>query len=343
MKIFNCIFLISLLFSSLVSAKTVLNVYNWADYMPLSVITQFQQETGIQVNYTEYDSNETMYAKLKSNPRLGYDVIFPSSYYVVRMVKEHMLWPLDKAKLSNFNNLNKALLNQSFDPGNRYSVPYLWGTAGIVVNKKYLNPHTITAWADFWKPEFKNQLLLFDDVREVFAIALLRLGYSINDTNPKHIEEAYQHLKLLWPNIKLLNVEAEQNAYIDEDVYIGMGLNGEIYNAITENPDLVYIYPQEGFEIWVDTIAIPRNAPHPQEALQFINFLLRPEIAAKISISTGFSTPNLAAIHRLPKAMSQSYIINPSNQLLQRGQFLIDLGDVNSIYERYWNRLKIGE
>ncbi|MBA2654658.1 MAG: spermidine/putrescine ABC transporter substrate-binding protein [Gammaproteobacteria bacterium] len=332
-----------LLVSSVASAKQILNVYNWADYMPANVIKQFESETDIQVNYTEYDSNETLYAKLKSNSRLGYDVIFPSSYYVHRMRREGMLLALDKNKLPNFKYLNKSLLNQNFDPNNTYSIPYLWGTTAIVVNSKYLSPQTVTSWKDFWNPKFKNQLLLFDDMREVFALALFRLGYSINDTNPQHIEQAYQQLKKLWENVKLFSSEAEQNIYIDEDVYIGMGLNGEIFNAMSENPSLVYIYPTDGFEIWMDNIAIPINAPHLKEALLFIDFLMRPEIAKQISTATGFSTPNQAAIALLPEKMRKSYIVNPDNKILQRGQFLLDLGEVNAIYEQYWNMLKIGE
>lgn len=340
MRIF--LFIIVCFFVPNVFAKQVLNVYNWADYMPENVKKEFEAETGIQINYTEYDSNETLYAKLKTTPKLGYDVIFPSSYYVQRMAKENMLLSLDKSALSNFKYLNKALLNQSFDPQNRFSVPYLWGTTGIVVNRNFVNPSSVTMWADFWNPKFKNQLLLFDDMREVFAIALLKLGYSINETNQQHINQAYQELKKLWPNIKLFSVEAEQNIYIDEDAYIGLGLNGEIFNAMSENANLVYIYPKEGFELWMDCIAIPNNAPHMQAALTFVNFLLRPDIAKEIAVSTGFSTPNNEAIKLLPEAMRVSPILNPDSTTLKRGQFLVDLGDVNAIYEDYWNRLKIG-
>lgn len=330
------------LIAPLASAKQILNVYNWADYMPQTVIKKFEAEYDVQINYTEYDSNETLYAKLKTTPKLGYDVIFPSSYYVQRMAKEKMLLALDKTKLNNFHYLNKNLLAQPFDPKNTYSVPYLWGTTGIVVNKNYISPSTVTRWQDFWNPRFKNQLLLFDDMREVFAIALLKLGYSINETNLQHINEAYQELKKLWPNIKLFSVEAEQNIYIDEDAFIGIGLNGEIFNAMSENPNLVYIYPQEGFELWMDCIAIPNNAPHLEAALAFVNFLLRPDIAKEIAIATGFSTPNAAAIPLLPEKMRTSQILNPDANTIKRGQFLIDLGNLNAIYENYWNQLKIG-
>lgn len=325
------------------AGKQVLNVYNWADYMPQSVIKKFETETGIQINYTEYDSNETLYAKLKTTPKLGYDVIFPSSYYVQRMSKENMLLVLDRTKLSNFKYLNTALLNQSFDPNNRFSVPYLWGTMGIVINKKFISPAQVTSFRDLWNPRFKNQLLLFDDMREVFAIALLKLGYSINDTNKEHIHQAYLQLKTLWPNIKLFSVEAEQNIYIDEDAYIGLGLNGDIFNATSENPNLVYIYPKEGFELWMDCIAIPNNAPHIDAALAFVNFLMRPEIAKEIAVATGFSTPNKATVPLLPAAMRMSPILNPDAKTLQRGEFLVDLGDINAVYEDYWNRLKIGD
>lgn len=321
----------------------VLNIYNWADYMPLSVIKKFEHETGIQINYTEYDSNETMYAKLKSNPNLGYDIIFPSSYYVDRMRKENMLLPLDKVQLTNFHHLKPTLLNQPFDLQNKYSVPYLWGTTAIVTNTKYIASHSVTGWSDFWKKEFKNQLLLFDDMREVFAIALFHLGYSINDTHPEHIKQAYEDLKNLWPNVKLFNSEAQQNIYIDEDVLIGMGLSGEIFNAKSENPYLEYTYPKEGFEIWMDCVAIPKNAPHQKEALQFINFLLRPEIAKEIAQTLSFSTPNETAVKLLPKKMQESEIVNPSTSVIKRAQFLIDLGDANALYEKYWNLLKIGE
>lgn len=326
------------------SAKSIVNVYNWADYMPLEVIKQFEKETGIQVNYTEYDSNETMYTKLKSNPNLDYDVIFPSAYYVQRMTKEQMLLPLDKKKLTHLGYLNQFLLKQkNFDPNNAYSIPYLWGTTGIVVNKKYINPQGIKSWGDLWQPKFKNQLLLFDDMRQVFAIALWHLGYSINDTNQDHIKQAYQELKKLWPNIKLFSSEAEQNIYIDEDAYIGTGLNGEIYKASFENKNLVYIYPAEGFEIWMDTMAIPLHARHVREALTFIDFLLRPEIAKKIAMYTGFSTPNQEAMSLLPASMRKNPMINPDDKTMQRGHLIMDLGEANLLYEAYWNKLKVGD
>jgi spermidine/putrescine transport system substrate-binding protein len=258
--------LISLLFllvsTSVHASDNTLNVYNWSDYMPDDVISQFEKETGIQVNYTTYDSNETMYAKLKADPDAGYDVIVPSSYFVDRMARQNMLQSFDKSQMPNFKYLNPALLNKPFDPGNNYSLPYFWGSTAIVVNTRYFPANSITSWADLWKPQYKDQVLMLDDTREVFSMALISLGYSANDTNPDHIKQAYEKLLTLMPNIKVFNQEAAKAMYIDEDATLGMGYSGDIYEANKENPDLQYVYPKEGFVIWIDCLAIPKGAPH---------------------------------------------------------------------------------
>lgn len=261
----------------------ILNVFNWSDYMPDSVIQEFQKETGIKVNYSEYDSNETMYAKLKAEPIVSYDVIVPSGYFVEKMRNQGMLQQINKTFLPNFKNLNPSLLNRSYDPGNNYSVPYLWGTVGIVINSKYIPENSISSWGEFWDPKYKNQLLMLDDMRTVFSVALLTLGYSINDTNPDHIHQAYLKLKDLMPNIKVFNSDSADNLFIDGDVIIGMNYSGDTFRDIAENNNLRYIFPKEGFPIWIDNLAIPKGAPHLMNAYKFINFLMRPDIAKEIS------------------------------------------------------------
>lgn len=339
-------YLVSLciLFGSLTAhaQENVVNFYNWANYAPKSVIQQFEKETGIKVNYSEYDNNETLYTKLKTTKRSGYDLIVPSSYFVDRMRKQNMLEKLDKTKLSNIQNINPVFLNQSYDPENNYSVPYLWGASGIVVNTKYHSATTLTRWKNFWQPIYKNRLLLSDDLREVFAIALIQLRYSINDTNHKHIKQAYEKLQQLMPNVKLFNSDAVINTYVDEDATIGMGFSGDIYNAMQENKNLHFIYPLDGFALSVDNLAIPKNALHLENAYKLFNFLLRPDIAAQISQATGFPTPNLKAIPLLPLKMQQSSTINPDTNTLKRGQFLLDVGGANELYEQYWEALKTG-
>jgi spermidine/putrescine transport system substrate-binding protein len=331
-----------LLFSSCVWAdKNELNVYNWSNYMPDDVIAQFEKETGIHVNYSTYDGNDTLYAKLKADPNAGYDIIVPSSYFVDRMRQQDMLQKLDKSQLPNFKNLNKSLLGKSFDPTNDYSIPYFWGSTGLVVNKNYFDPKQLTHWADLWQPHYKNQLLLLDDPHDLFSIALIMLGYPASDDNPEHIYQAYLKLKQLLPNVKLFNSDAMKVDYIDEDATIGLGYSGDTYQAMQENPNLVYIYPQEGFVVWIDCMAIPKNAAHLQNAYTFLNFIMRPDIAAKLSTELGYASPNAAALHLMSPAMRNNPAIYPNAHTLKRAQFEADPSNVDQLYEKYMEQLKI--
>jgi spermidine/putrescine transport system substrate-binding protein len=346
MKWIRGLFIIATLWliqSAALARAEVVNIYIWADYLPPSVIQAFEKETGIHVNYSEYDSNETMYAKLKSSPTVNYDVIVPSDYFVDRMRKQGMLQPLDKSQLPNWTNLNPTLLNRPYDPHNQYSLPYLWGTVGIVVNKKYLSPNQVAAWADLWQPAYKNSLEMLDDMRQVFSMALISLGYSVNDTDPHHIEQAYFKLKSLLPNVKLFNSNATHSLYIDEDVWLGMNFSGDTYRDSRENPNLVYLYPKEGFVLWIDNMAIPKGAPHLQNAYKFINFILRPENAAKIALTESYVSPNLTAMQKLiPANLRNNPTFNPPLEVLKRGQSLLDLGETNAVYAKYWEKLKMG-
>jgi spermidine/putrescine transport system substrate-binding protein len=323
--------------------KKVLNIYNWANYIPYNVVHEFEHETGINVNYSEYDSNEMMYAKLKTDPEIGIDIVVPSSYYVQRMAREGMLLPLDKKQIPNERFINPALMNREFDPNNQYSLPYIWGATGIVVNDQYFNPNDFTTWSDLWKPDYRGQLLILDDMREVFSIALIKLGYSVNDSDPKHIEQAYQELRALMPNIKLFNTDVQQNIYVDEDARLGLGWNGQTYQAYLENTHLHFIYPEPTFVLWIDCIAVARYAPHPNYAMQFINFVNRPDIAARIATYNGFASPNAAGEALQPEAIRQNPMLNPSPEQLKRAVMENDLDtDANALYEKYWNLLKLG-
>lgn len=323
--------------------ENTLNIYAWTGYIPRSILQQFTAETGIKIHLAEYDSNETMFAKLKASPLAGYDIVIPSSYFVERMIKQNMLHEIDLSKLKNFHNLNTAFLYKDFDPKNNYSIPYLWGCTGIVVNSKYFDIKSIQGWQNVWHPRFKDQLMLLNDMREVFGMAMLTLGYSVNDTNPEHIKQAYVKLKELLPNIKIFNSDAEQTIYIDEDAIIGMGYNGDINLTQQENLDVQFIYPKEGFVLWIDSIAITKNAQHIENAHKFIDFLLRPDIAKTIALEIGYSVPNAEAINLMSKDMQNNPVINPSKEILKRGYLQNDLGDAIPVYDKYWELLKIGE
>jgi len=277
----NTLWAICLLSGNAFTAEEkLLYLYNWSEYMPETVLEQFHKETGIKVVYSTYDSNEAMYAKLRLlDSNNSYDLAVPSTYYVSKMRREGLLAKIDKSRLKNFGNLDEKLINQPFDPDNSYSVPYLWGSTGIAVNTDKVKPGTISKWRDLWKPEFKDRLLLTNDTREVFHMALRVLGYSGNDTDPVHIEAAYHELKKLVPNVRAYNSEAPRMPYLEGETDAGMIWNGEAYMARQENPAIEYIYPDEGVILWLDSLVIPGNARHVENAHKFIDFILRPEVA----------------------------------------------------------------
>ena len=325
------------------SDEKVVNVYNWSEYMPEEVLKKFIQETGIKVNYATYDSNEVMYTKLKTPQGEAYDLVVPSTYFVNRMRDEDMLLRLDKTRLPNFKNLDATLLNKPYDPNNDYSVPYLWGTTGIGYNSKVIKPGTVRRYKDLWNPEYKGKVLLLDDVREVFGMGLKVLGYSINDTEEKHIREAYGKLKELMPNVKVFNAESPKVFFLEEKVTVGLIWNGEIYKASKENAYIRYIYPAEGASLWMDNLVIPKRAKNIDNAYVLIDFLLRPEIAKLVSEGLGYATPNKAALTLLPKDFRDIRMIFPIQEDRKNSEFQVELGvEAMSYYEKYWEMLKAG-
>lgn len=332
------------LFSINASAQEkILNVYAWAGEIPDTVVKQFEQETGIKVNLSTYENNEIMYAKLRALKHAGYDVINPSSYYIDRMRRQQMIQPLDKSKLSNIKNLNPALLKAAYDPGANYSLPHVMGVTGIFVNDKYFDPKSVQRWSDFWDKRFVDQLMLLDDTREVFSIALMDLGYSVNDRDPAHIREAYLLLKKLMQNVKVFSSETVTSILIDEDATVGMAWNGDVFKATKENSHVKFVFPKDGYVVWVDNLAIPTNAPHLENAYLFLNFMMRPEIAKEVALATNFSTPNLAAQRLLPENIRNNPIIYPSKSVIANGQFQTDVGDDTlTLLEKYWEQLKMG-
>lgn len=338
-----------LAFFALISAQTLfaatntLNVYDWAGEIPGNIIAQFEKETGIYVNHTSYDSNEIMYAKLRASKKSGFDIIEPSSYYIDRMRRQDMLEALDKTQLPNFKNLDPVFIDHPYDPQSRYSIPFVWGITGVFLNKNYLKPSEIVSWQDLLDKKFLNRLMLLDDPRETFSFALLMLGYSINDTNPDHIKQAYFKLRDLMPNVRLFNTDAVISILIDEDATAGTAWSGDLSKAKMENPNLVFVYPKDGFEIWVDNFAILKNAPHKENAYKFLNFLMRPDIAKAVALNINYSTANLAAKNLMPPEIKNDPALYPPADVLRRGQFETDIGDKTfALYESYWEKLKMG-
>lgn len=328
-------------FSALATqAAEKLYVYNWTEYVPSSLLEQFTKETGIEVIYSTFESNEEMYSKLKLSDGGGYDIVFPSSYYVGKMAKEGMLAEIEHSKLSNFTNVSKELMGKPFDPENKYSLPYVYGLTGIGVNSAEIEPSTLSSWNDLWKTEFKGKVLLMNDAREVFHIALLLDGKSPNTQDEMEIKAAYERLTKLVPNVLVFNSDSPEMPYLQGEVAVGMQWTGSAHRAKSENPDLEFIFPEEGAVIWMDNYAIPKQAKNKEAAHKFIDFLLRPESAKEVIETMGFSMPNEGVKAILPPEMVEDPLLFPPLEEIEKGILQADVGDAVDIYEKYWNLLR---
>ncbi len=322
--------------------EKVVNVYNWSEYIPQSVLDQFTKETGIKVVYTTYESNEAMFAKLKLLNGKGYDIVVPSTYFVDLMRESNLLSKIDKSKLPNIKYLDEAVVSKAFDAKDEYSIPYMWGAQGFMVNKKAVDPKTITSWNDLLRPEFKGKLLLSDDLRDTFGAALMATGSSINTTKEEEIKKGFEWLQKLKPSVRIFDVTAAKQALISGEVIAGFIWNGDAFIANQENSDLVFIYPKEGTPLWLDNFVIPSQAENKDEAHAFINFILRPDIAAKCVEEYNYTTPNTGVQKHLPKEMAESTLIFPTAKEIGDSEFTKGLGDTQKVYEKYWEDLKIG-
>lgn len=341
MKRFVFFVLFCLLATQSWAASKELYVYNWSEYMPDSVLEDFSKETGIKVIMSTYDSNEAMYAKIKMVDAAGYDLVVPSTDFVARMGQEGLLLPLDKSKLTQLSNLDPHLLGQAFDTDNTYSIPYMWGSTAIAINTADADAATVTSVADLWKPELKGKLLLPNDLRSVLGLGLKRLGYSLNETDPAKVAEACDLLKQLVNNVRVFDSDSPKQALLNNEVQVAVLWNGEAYIASTENSDIKYIFPPEGFSLWMDSLCIPKNAANVDNAHLFIDYLLRPEVAALICEGMGYSTPNLKAKDLLPADVRSNSIVYPADEDMARGEFETDLGTAIKAYEKCWLQLKI--
>lgn len=328
-------------------AKEV-NLYAWSEYVPQAMLDGFTEKTGIKVNYDTYSSNEELLAKLQAGAS-GYDVIIPSDYIVTILIKQGLLEKLDHSKLPNFANISEDLKNLEYDSGNQYSVPYQWGSTCLVVDTSKVSPPP-TKWADLWKPEYKERIVLVDDVREVLGMVLRTLGYDNNSTDPAQLEEAKVKLLELMPNIRLFDSDSPKTALLAGEVWMGQVWNGEAAIAYRENPAMEYIFPEEGCTIWFDNLAIPKGAPHFNEALALIDYILKPEASILITKEFPYSNPNRAALELLKtqdpelyEAYMSSRASNPTPEDLKKGYFIKDVGEATALWDRIWTEVKGGE
>lgn len=306
------------------AGSNTLTIYNWGDYIDPELLTKFQEETGITVIYQTFDSNEAMLTKIEQGGTT-FDVAIPSDYAISKMREENLLIPLDHSKLPNLKNIDPSFLNLSFDPENKYSAPYFWGTLGIVYNPKLTNLK-FHSWDDLWNPSLHNNVLLTDGAREVLGMSLSSLGYSLNDTNDQHLQAALAKLKKLTPNVKAIVGDEIKMLLANNEAAAGLVFSGDASEIMDQNPDLDYVVPDQGSNLWFDNMVIPKTAANIDGAHKFINFMMNPEVAAQNAEYVGYATPNDAALKLLPEDISSDERFYPSKQVLKRLEVFDNLG-----------------
>jgi spermidine/putrescine transport system substrate-binding protein len=314
-------------------------LYNWSDYLDPAIKEQFEAECGVTVTETNYDSNESMLATLQSGGA-GYDLIVPSDYMVQVMVDAGMLMELDYGVIPNMEHIDEVNLNTYFDPEQKYTVPYFWGTSGFAVDTS-----VVTEYEDSWNMMFDpnspycGQMSMLDDQRETLGAALMYLGYSINDTDPAHLEEAKNLLVEQSKCVKAYDSETNGDLIVAGETVLAHIWTGAAIIASLERPEIVYVIPKEGTTIWQDNLAIPVDAPNPYTAMVFINYLSDPEIAAQNAEYIGYATPNKTAKESIDPSML-SETIYPTGEMASRLQWIEDVGDALELYDRVWTEFK---
>lgn len=317
-------------------------VYNWGEYIGPDVLDEFEEETGISIIYDEFETNEIMYPKVEAGA-VVYDVICPSDYMVQKMIENDLLEPLDYDKIPNISNIDPDYLKsaEQFDPGNRYCVPYCWGTVGILYNKTMVD-EPVDSWDILWDEKYKDEILMQDSVRDTFAVALKRLGYSLNSTDSKELQEAADSLKEQKDLVQAYVVDQVRDKMIGNEAALGVIYSGEAIYTQRENPNLEYVIPKEGSNVWIDGWVIPKNARHKENALKFLDFLCRPEIALKNFEYITYSTPNKAARALIEDDdIRNSTIAFPTADMLKNCETYTYLGsDMDFEYNELWNEVK---
>lgn len=308
-----------------ITTENTLNLYNWGDYIDPSLITEFEKETGYRVSYETFDSNEAMYTKIEQGGT-AYDLAVPSEYMIQRMMKENLLIKLDHKKIKGLENIDEPFLDLSFDPGNNYSIPYFWGTLGIIYNDKFVSKEDIQHWDDLWQPKLRNNVMLIDGAREVLGLSLNSLGYSLNTKNTSELSAAAEKLDNLTPNVKAIVADEIKMYMIQEESSVAVTFSGEAAEMLSENEHLHYVIPEEGSNLWFDNFVIPKTAKNTEAAYAFINFMLEPEHAAQNAEYIGYSTPNKAAMKILPAEITEDKQFYPDSKTIENLEVYEDLG-----------------
>lgn len=319
--------------------QETLNVFNWGEYIDEDLISKFEEETGIKVNYETFSTNEDMYVKVKSGGS-SYDVLIPSDYMIEKMAKEDLLQELDYSKIPNITNISPMFQDLIFDPDNKYSVPYFWGTVGILYNTEQVDD-VVDSWDILWNEKYANKILMMDSQRDSLAVALKKLGYSMNTRNETELEEAKQELIEQKPLVLAYIVDEIRDKMLSGEGAVAVAWSGDAMDVILSGETFEYIVPKEGSNFWIDAMVVPANAKNPDAAHKFINFMTDPENAAANSEYIGYSTPNEAALELLPEEMINSDVAYPSQEVIDNCEIFRDPGEFISVYNRIWTEVTI--
>ncbi len=326
---------------SLSFAKGELRIFNWAEYIPESVLQEFSKKYDVRIIYDTFDAPEAMMAKLQAGGAREYDLVVPPDYYVAEMARSGLLKKLDHTKIANLSNLYPRFQDPAYDPGNTYSIPYQWGTTGIAYRAGEVDG-AVDSWGVFFDPkQYQGPFLLLDEMRETIGAALKYLGYSLNDTDPSHLRQAEKLLiSAKKRGIGFANSVEGRSRLLAGDAVIVHNYSGDIFAVQDEDAQIKYVIPKEGGTIWVDAMAIPKDAPHPQLAYAFLNFILQPRVAAQISNANYYASPVQAAEPYLDSKLLNDPAVYPSNAVMKKLEFIHDIGSSLKLYDRIWTEIK---
>ncbi len=318
-------------------------VYNWGEYIDPDVLTQFEEETGIKVIYDEFETNEIMYPKIEAGAS-DYDVVCPSDYMIQKMMENDLLEEINFDNIPNaVQNIGEQYYEQSkgFDPENKYSVPYCWGTVGILYNKTMVTSE-IDSWADLWDPQYADSILMQDSVRDSFMVALKLNGYSMNSTDSAELEAAKKSLIEQKPIVQAYVIDQVRDKMIGNEAALGVIYSGEAIFTQRENPDLEYVIPKEGTNVWIDSWVIPKGSKNKENAEKFIDFMCREDIALKNFEYITYSTPNEAAQALIEdEEIKNSPIAFPVLSDYENLETFEYLGtDADELYNQLWKEVK---
>jgi spermidine/putrescine transport system permease protein len=320
------------------AAGRTLNLFIWSGYIAPETIAKFEARHGAKVNVDLYDSNEALVAKLQAG-NAGYDVICPSDYALQLLRAQGLLRRLDRAALPHFGNLDPAFLDKPYDPGNAHSVPYFWGTSGIAYHTKRVAEPPVS-WGALFDERYRGRILMLDDPREAIGAALQWRGHSLNSTDASALAAARADLLRQKPLVRTYNSSNFEDILLSGDVWLEQAWNGQIAKAMELDPEIAYVLPREGSTLFIDNLAIPKDARDPALAHAFIDFTLEAEIAAEICNTMKYSTPNRAALPLLPSELRANPAVFPPAEAVARLELIQDLGEATVVYDRLWTEVK---